>query len=388
MPQREDICGIGGQFPICHSPNEGQQPYSSSSPDNTTTSRAEQQQSIQQQQQRQGSVTIHKLQQQSYAQQQLNQRFQTAASSPPLENNANNLSTGEQLEATQSSPQQQQQQPAGWRVKLYRLNMAGTWDDCGTGRITFYYARPHHSQSQTFQQSPHSQQSQALQQQVNKKSSSGGNIEASSTSLGGESAVAVSSDRNIFRELGEPMLCMRAESSSSLLHPNNHSSQHQSGNDNSTPPQKATPQRVLLRTRLLLNDSAYQVQGENIITWCEPFATGGGSQQQQQQQQADNNKSSNENQGKQQSGTGGVDLALSFQDNAGCKDVWSHIVQVQGCAANAVAAAVNESTGSSIWDPPHGPGDQQLHLSHSQHHHHHSGSSHQPLSPKQSSPPR
>ncbi|EED87019.1 MYB DNA binding protein/ transcription factor-like protein, partial [Thalassiosira pseudonana CCMP1335] len=27
------------------------------------------------------------------------------------------------------------------RVKLYRLNMDGTWDDCGTGRIQFYYAR-------------------------------------------------------------------------------------------------------------------------------------------------------------------------------------------------------------------------------------------------------
>ena len=28
-------------------------------------------------------------------------------------------------------------QPYGWRVKLYRLNADGGWDDCGTGRIRF-----------------------------------------------------------------------------------------------------------------------------------------------------------------------------------------------------------------------------------------------------------
>ncbi|ACI64719.1 hypothetical protein THAPS_269314, partial [Thalassiosira pseudonana CCMP1335] len=103
-------------------------------------------------------------------------------------------------------------QPPGWRVKLYRLNMDGTWDDCGTGRIQFYYARQNHNQ---------------MQQQC-----------------GGQ--------------LG------------------------QSG-------------EVLLRTRVLLHD-AYQCQGGNIITWCEPERR---------------------------------NLALSFQDNAGCKDIWQHILDVQ-----------------------------------------------------------
>ena len=31
------------------------------------------------------------------------------------------------------------EQPKGWRVKLYRLNTDGSWDDCGTGRIQCLY---------------------------------------------------------------------------------------------------------------------------------------------------------------------------------------------------------------------------------------------------------
>jgi hypothetical protein len=42
----------------------------------------------------------------------------------------------------------------------------------------------------------------------------------------------------------------------------------------------------------------YSRQGDNIITWCEPQR-------------------------------GGVDLALSFQDNAGCLDVWGQIMAQQ-----------------------------------------------------------
>ena len=38
---------------------------------------------------------------------------------------------------------------------------------------------------------------------------------------------------------------------------------------------------VLLRTRVLLHDSAYQCQGGNIITWFEPF---GASQQKSQKE--------------------------------------------------------------------------------------------------------
>ena len=33
---------------------------------------------------------------------------------------------------------QTNQQPEGWRVKLYRLNTDGSWDDCGTGRIVCF----------------------------------------------------------------------------------------------------------------------------------------------------------------------------------------------------------------------------------------------------------
>lgn len=92
------------------------------------------------------------------------------------------------------------QQPEGWRVKLYRLNSDGSWDDCGTGRIVCLYkpstAKPSDSPKE-----------------------------------------------QVYQELGEPTLCMRAE---------------------------ANPSRVLLRTRILLQD-AYQRQGDNIITWCEPY---------------------------------------------------------------------------------------------------------------------
>jgi hypothetical protein len=67
----------------------------------------------------------------------------------------------------------------------------------------------------------------------------------------------------------------------------------------------ATP-KILLRTRILLRD-AYQRQGDNIITWCEPYLEEG-------------------------SPTQGVDLALSFQDISGCLDIWRQITQVQSKA--------------------------------------------------------
>jgi hypothetical protein len=49
----------------------------------------------------------------------------------------------------------------------------------------------------------------------------------------------------VYQELGEPTLCMHAELGTAQA-------------------------RVLLRTRILLRD-AYQRQGDNIITWCEPY---------------------------------------------------------------------------------------------------------------------
>jgi hypothetical protein len=98
-------------------------------------------------------------------------------------------------------PKRNTHQPEGWRVKLYRLNADGSWDDCGTGRIVCMY-KTTSNMSGDF--SPHDQ---------------------------------------VYHELGEPTLCMHAE---------------------------ATPARVLLRTKILLRD-AYQRQGDNIITWCEPY---------------------------------------------------------------------------------------------------------------------
>jgi len=79
-------------------------------------------------------------------------------------------------------------QKNGWRVKLYRLNTDGSWDDRGTGRIVCEY----------------SEQTKLKQ---------------------------------------EPTLVMKAE---------------QVGN------------QVLLRSKVLLRE-AYQRQGDNIITWCEPY---------------------------------------------------------------------------------------------------------------------
>lgn len=143
------------------------------------------------------------------------------------------------------SPQskRQTQQVEGWRVKLYRLNADGSWDDCGTGRIVCLY----------------------------KTSASG---------------TGDSPQEQLYQELGEPTLCMQAETQ---------------------------PPRVLLRTKILLRD-AYQRQGDNIITWCEPYFEDSSSQHQEGQPQ-------------------GVDLALSFQDNAGCLDIWRQITQVQSRAA-------------------------------------------------------
>lgn len=148
------------------------------------------------------------------------------------------------------------QQPDGWRVKLYRLNADGSWDDCGTGRIVCLYRPPSTAKNTD---GPPPQQSM---------------------------------DQWLYQETGEATLCVHAEVTKQHRQP-----------------------RVLLRTRILLRD-AYQRQGDNIITWCEPYYGRGGE--------------NNSNSGNQSSG---VDLALSFQDNAGCLDIWRQITHVQGRAA-------------------------------------------------------
>ena len=217
----------------------------------------------------------------------------TAMDNVTVKNEVDSSSTQSQkLEVTSSSqhqkhrqrqqlnenPQQnpQQNQPPGWRVKLYRLNQDGSWDDCGTGRIQFYFAKAPSSTNpingHSFQFSPKNLHS--LHQAI-------------------------------YREVGEPMLCMRAE-----LPPRMNNSEWGGGVAEGSPLKSA---KVLLRTRVLLHD-AYQCQGGNIVTWCEPFhANNGGQQKEGHQQQKQN----------------GVDLALSFQDNDGCKDVWRRIMDVQ-----------------------------------------------------------
>eukprot|EP00980_Cylindrotheca_fusiformis_P007958 scaffold1697_cov120-Cylindrotheca_fusiformis.AAC.40 len=158
---------------------------------------------------------------------------------------------------------QSQQQPEGWRVKLYRLNADGSWDDCGTGRILCLY------------------------KQVAKDNSNG-------TSAG---------DAWIYQELGEPTLCMHSEVSTTV---------------------GVSDPRILLRTRILLRD-AYQRQGDNIITWCEPFLD-------------------------DRNATPGVDLALSFQDNSGCLDIWRQITQVQSKAADLFRRAGGDRANSLSLD--------------------------------------
>jgi len=180
-----------------------------------------------------------------------------------------------------------QQQPEGWRVKLYRLNADGSWDDCGTGRILCLY-KPRPSDG------------------------TNGDDNNVPTPNSNPNENDPNSDSAIYIELGEPTLCMHSEVSNSINRNNN--SMQQSGintsgqnniNNNLNNSGNSNP-RILLRTRILLRD-AYQRQGDNIITWCEPYLEEGNSSQ-------------------------GVDLALSFQDNAGCIDIWRQITQVQSKA--------------------------------------------------------
>lgn len=159
----------------------------------------------------------------------------------------------------------------GWRVKLYRLNADGSWDDCGTGSILCLY----------------------------KKTGRASTTTATTRST-------TSGDAWVYQELGEPTLCMHSEVK-------NHSAAAS----------RATP-KILLRTRILLRD-AYQRQGDNIITWCEPYLEEGNSAQ-------------------------GVDLALSFQDIAGCLDIWRQITQVQ---SNAAELFRNNGDKESVADNEH-----------------------------------
>ena len=291
-----------------------------------------------------------------------------------------------QQQQRQRQLQHQQHQPPGWRVKLYRLNADGSWDDCGTGRIQFYYARPRLRQQQQ------QQQQQQLDENIISTTSNNNNNNNNSTTA------------SIFHELGEPMLCMRAEvSSTSHVHQhqqqiqqlhdaknsdviqteNSDSSLHNknnvsppsltaangsSNNNNNSTPSQPGRQKVLLRTRIILShdtlsslttSSAYQCQGGNIITWCEPFNdnnnsnnnVGGGGGGSNSDIMSPKSKYSLQTSSPPTSpscgSSGGVDLALSFQDNAGCKDIWQHIMNVQARARELLLSSSSSSMASS-----------------------------------------
>jgi hypothetical protein len=187
---------------------------------------------------------------------------------PPLENGGDSAKVFTKGHPHPHSSHSQQNTGShhqeGWRVKLYRLNADGSWDDCGTGRILCLYKQQH------------------------SKTHIDGATSSNATTTTNNDTKNLSGDSWIYQDLGEPTLCMHSEA-------------------NTTSAGTSAP-RILLRTRILLRD-AYQRQGDNIITWCEPYLEEGNAAQ-------------------------GVDLALSFQDNAGCLDIWRQITQVQSKAAD------------------------------------------------------
>jgi len=186
-------------------------------------------------------------------------------------------------------------QPAGWRVKLYRLNADGSWDDCGTGRIM------------CLQTPLGNNENGAPKLNVENKRTDECKIERRIEGRLEHSQEGQSLEEEIYREIGEPILYMRAEK-------NVPSDEHQQ--------LESTDKdlEVLLQTRVLLQDT-YQRQGDCIITWCEPFSS---SPTLMDASYLDEDKSNN-----REEHPSGVDLALSFQDNAGCLDVWNKITTMR-----------------------------------------------------------
>ena len=191
-------------------------------------------------------------------------------------------------------------------MKLYRLNADGSWDDCGTGRIMCLYKpspgksespAPTSSHGATTGGGPNNNPATSTGNSSGGNGATGMTATTTPASEGGGSTTSFSNnntatmmgDAYVYQELGEPTLCMHSEVGG-------------------TATGTAHMPRILLRTRILLRD-AYQRQGDNIITWCEPYLEEGNPAQ-------------------------GVDLALSFQDNAGCLDIWRQITDVQAKAAD------------------------------------------------------
>ena len=204
------------------------------------------------------------------------------------------------------------EQPQGWRVKVYRLNtLDGSWDDYGTGRILCQYKHE--------------------------------GDPSSPPSLDNH-APAQSDEDFLFQQTGQATLQVWSERTQSQQHT-----------------------QILLQSRILLRD-AYQKQGDNIITWCEPSIRLSSLNELPVDetnedfsptlktslittllQPPDKNP---EETGDSSTGPGGVlnniELALSFQDNQGCMDIWKQITQVQTHAADILR--INEDHHDSTFD--------------------------------------
>ena len=270
--------------------------------------------------------------------------------------------------------------------------MDGTWDDCGTGRIQFYYSRGSGSGSNSVGSGGSAVGSGSGGSSApgggegannNMGTKGGGNSDGSSSDGGGKSRPSSpkrvsplhhqqhsnNTSINLFRELGEPMLCMRAElsqkqqgsgSNNNSSVDSKSSSTNNNNNDGggSSPPSSSSSssgEKVLLRTRVLLHE-AYQCQGGNIITWCEPFHAHGKQQQQPSsllKEKDSSNKQQQQHQGNDSAGSSspGVDLALSFQDNAGCKEIWQHILSVQSRAREVTTHFANNNNSTASHSP-------------------------------------
>jgi len=184
-------------------------------------------------------------------------------------------------------------QQTGWRVKLYRLNTDGSWDDCGTGRILCI------SSAKQILQDSSEQHAAGNSSSSSDHSGISSNAEAwkafdriphtAVLTLQQQQRLAVALDEAIHRDLGNPILFMHAEIT----------------NMNSAAAVDAThlqyAPRVLLRARVLLWET-YQRQGDSIITWCEPAPaetnanTNTNNTTSQQQQQQESPPSHNNNQ--------------------------------------------------------------------------------------------
>ncbi len=242
---------------------------------------------------------------------------ETNETSALTSNNLQPQQTSQQQSQQQHQQQQQQQtppkptsQPSGWRVKLYLLNQDGSWDDCGTGRICLISKKTTGATATTNKKGVLSDTKKQHQQQQQSMQPS----ETQKEFLLKQQKI----EEEIYHMLGEPTLFMHAEvqqpSADNLTN----------NNDGGKSTKKF---QVLLRTRVLLRES-YQRQGGNIITWCEPYfsKTGAGKITSSTSTNMGNN---NHEQQQQQQNLQHVDLALSFQDNAGCLDIWNKISNIQ-----------------------------------------------------------